>query len=78
MTQAKLDLQNQLEQHNETDLTNQPLFNDSPVLFLEVMDQAPSLGLQTQDEVLLNKLNIHFLQKNIVHLQKQIIMTNLI
>ena len=43
MTQAKLDLKNQLEQNNNTDLTNQPLFNDSPFLLLEVMYQAPSL-----------------------------------
>ena len=36
MTQAQLDLQKQLEQTNKTDLTTQPLFNDSPVL--EAMD----------------------------------------
>ena len=43
LSQVQLDLQNQLEQTNNTDLTTQPLFNDSPLLFLEVMDQAPSL-----------------------------------
>ena len=39
MTQAQLDLQNQLEQ-TSSDLTTQPLFNDSPVLFLEPIDQV--------------------------------------
>ena len=38
MTQAQLDLQNQLEQFS-SDVTTQPLFNDSPVLFLESFDQ---------------------------------------
>ena len=39
MTQAQLDLQTQLEQ-TSTDLTTQPLFNDSPVLFLESVEQV--------------------------------------
>ena len=38
MTQAQLDLQNQLKQTNNTDLTTQPLFTDSLVFFLEVME----------------------------------------
>ena len=33
MTQAQLDLQSQLEQTNNTDLTTQPLFTDSLVFF---------------------------------------------
>ena len=47
MTQAQFDIQNlqnnELEQTSNTVLTNQPLFNDSPVLFLEVMVQDPSV-----------------------------------
>ena len=37
MTQAHLDLK--LEP-SSSDLTTQPLFNDSPVLFLETIDQV--------------------------------------
>ena len=37
MTQAQRDLQTQLEQ-TSSDLTTHPLFNDSPVLFLETLD----------------------------------------
>ena len=48
MTQAQLDLQNQLEQTENTDLTTQPLFNDSPVLFLDAMDQTPSVANSEQ------------------------------
>ena len=39
MTQAQIDLQQQLEQAS-SDLATQPLFNDSPVLFLETSDQV--------------------------------------
>ena len=49
MTQAQPYLQNRLEQTNKTDLTSQPLFNDFPVLFLEVMDQAPSVEYTEQN-----------------------------
>ena len=39
MTQAHLDLHNQLEP-SSSDLSTQPLFDDSPVLFLETNDQV--------------------------------------
>ena len=39
MTQAQIDLQTQLEQTSSY-LTTHPLFKDSPVLFLENMDQT--------------------------------------
>ena len=39
MTHAQIDLQTQLEQ-TSSDLTTTPLFNDSPVLFLENMYQT--------------------------------------
>ena len=39
MTQAQIDLQTQLEQ-TSSDLTTQPLFNDSPILFLELFDHV--------------------------------------
>ena len=41
MTQSQLDLQTQLEQ-TSSDLTTQPLFNDSPILFLDPLDLVPS------------------------------------
>ena len=39
MTKAHLDLQKQLEP-SSFDFTTQPLFNDSPVLFLETLDHV--------------------------------------
>ena len=39
MTQAQLDLQTQFEQ-TSSDLSTQPLFNDSPILSLESIDQV--------------------------------------
>ena len=41
MTQAKIDLQKQLEQAT-ADLTTQPLLNDSPVLYIDTSEQTPS------------------------------------
>ena len=49
MTQAQLDLQNQLEQTNNTGLTHQLLFNVSPVLFRDAMDQDPSVAMSEQN-----------------------------
>ena len=43
MTQAQFDLQNQREQTKNTDHTTQRLFKCSPVLFLEAMNQDPSV-----------------------------------
>ena len=45
MTQAQLNLKNQLEQ-TSSDLTTQPLFKDSPVLFLEPIDQVNAQPLE--------------------------------
>ena len=39
MTQAQLNLPTQLDQNN-TDIFNKPLFNGSPVLFLESKDET--------------------------------------
>ena len=57
MKQAQLDLQNQLEQ-SSSDPTTQPLFNDSPVLFLETCDQIIAYSSEQieQTEPLLQKL----------------------
>ena len=55
ITQAQIDFQTQLE-HTSSDLTTLPLFNDSPVLFLETMDQTqtktnlPNTTEQTEHE----------------------------
>ena len=52
MTQAQLGMQNlhsQLEQQtNTTEFTTQPLFNDSPVLFLEPMERDSSIATSEQ------------------------------
>ena len=44
--QAQIDLQKQLEQATPTDLTTRPLFNDSPVLYIETSEQTPSTFLE--------------------------------
>ena len=57
MTQAHLDLQ--LEP-SYSDLTTQPLFNDSPVLFLETIDQVhdhPSEQVEQIDHTTLTKFH---------------------
>ena len=41
MTQAQIDLQNQLEQAT-ADLTTRPLLNDSPVLYIDTSDSEPT------------------------------------
>ena len=59
MTKAHLDLQNQLEP-SSSDLTTQPLFNDSPVLFLEILDQVnahPSEQVEQTEHTTLS--NVH-------------------
>ena len=43
MTQAQLDLQNELEK-SYSHLTKQPIFSDYPVLFLEILDQVNALS----------------------------------
>ena len=49
MTQAQLELQNQLEQSTNV-LTTQPHFNDSPILFSEAMNQDQSTTTNEQIE----------------------------
>ena len=49
MTQAQIDIQNQLEQTNNTDLTTQLFLNDSPVLFLEAIVQDTSVDNPEQN-----------------------------
>ena len=59
MTQAQLDLQNQLEL-SSSDLTTQPLFIDSPVLFLETLDQVnahPSEQVEQTEHTTLLKVH---------------------
>ena len=48
MTQAHLDLQ--LEP-SSSDLTTQPLFNDSPVLFLENIDQVNAHPSEEDEQI---------------------------
>ena len=49
MTQAQLELQNQLEQSTNV-LTTQLHFNDSPILFSEAMNQDQSTTTNEQIE----------------------------
>ena len=52
ITQAQNDLQNQLEQAT-ADLTTRPLFNDSPVLYIDTSEPTPTNSLEQmeQDEI---------------------------
>ena len=45
MTQAQVDLQNQLKQATE-DLTTRPLLNDSPVLYIDTTEPIPTTSLE--------------------------------
>ena len=76
MTQAQLDLQNQLEQTNITDLTTQPICNDSAVPFLEALDQDPSVANSEQNSSSTDQIEHEIPPENIKHLQKQKIMNN--
>ena len=60
MTQAQIN-QNQPEQ-NTTDLIAQPLFNDSPDLFLEAMDQGqPTTNSEQIEHNIITPKSAHFL-----------------
>ena len=59
MSQALLDLQ---QEPSSSDLTTQPLFNDSPVLFLETLDQVnaqPSEQVEQTQYTTPTKVNTH-------------------
>ena len=45
MTQAQVDLQNQLEQAT-SDLATRPLLNDSPVLYIDTSEPIPTTSLE--------------------------------
>ena len=45
MTQAQIDLRNQLKQAT-TDLTTRPLLNDSPVLYFDTSEPTPTNSLE--------------------------------
>ena len=53
MTQAHLDLHNQLEP-SSSDQSTQPLFDDSPVLFLETIDQVNAHHSEQVEQTELN------------------------
>ena len=62
MSQAQLNMQtlhSKLEQHtNNTDLTPQPLFTDSPVLFLKATEQESSIVNSDRNSSKQNNSNI--------------------
>ena len=45
VTQAQIDLQNQLEQAT-VDLTTRPILNDSPVLYIHTSEPTPTNSLE--------------------------------
>ena len=45
MTQAQIDLENQLQQAT-ADLTTRPLLNDSPVLYINTSELTPTNSLE--------------------------------
>ena len=49
MTQAQVDLQNQLEQAT-SDLTTRPLLNDSPVLYIDTSEPIPTTPLEQMEQ----------------------------
>ena len=49
MTQAQVDLQNQLEQAT-SDLTTRPLLNDSPVLYIDTSEPKPTTSLEQMEQ----------------------------
>ena len=49
MTQAQIDLQNQLEQAT-ADLTTRPLLNDSPVLYIDTSEPTPTNSLEQMEQ----------------------------
>ena len=49
MTQAQVDLQNQLEQATSV-LTTRPLLNDSPVLYIDTSESIPTISLEQMDQ----------------------------
>ena len=49
ITQAQVDLQNQLEQAT-ADLTRRPVLNDSPVLYIDTSEPIPTTSLEQMDQ----------------------------
>ena len=49
MTQAQVDLQNQLEQ-STADLTTRPFLNDSPVLYIDTSEPIPTTSLEQLEQ----------------------------
>ena len=49
MTQAQIDLRNQLEQAT-ADLTTRPLLNDSPVLYIDTSERTPTTSLEQMEQ----------------------------
>ena len=59
MTQAQVDLQNQLEQAT-ADLTTRPLLNDSPVLNIDTSEPIPTTSLEQTEQEKLNMIHRSF------------------
>ena len=49
ITQAQVDLQNQLE-HATSDLATRPLLNDSPVLYIDTSEPIPTTSLEQMEQ----------------------------
>ena len=78
MTQAQVDLQNQLEQAT-ADLTTRPLLNDSPVLYIDTSEPIPTTSLEQMEQEKLNTIHRKFLLRSmtsIIHTQHQLLRKN--
>ena len=72
MTQAPIDLQTQLEQATPTDLITIPHPNDSPVLYIEVLNKHLQLFLNKWNtQKLTTKIQNLLLHKMILIIHKQ-------
>ena len=63
MTQAQIDLQNQLEQAT-ADLTTRPLLNDSPVLYIDTSEPMTTKSLEQMEQAKIE----HDTSKFLLHL----------
>ena len=78
MTQAQVDLQNQLEQA-ASDLITRPLLNDSPVLYIDTSERIPTTSLEQMEQEKLNMIHRKFqfyLMILIIHTQLHLLRKN--
>ena len=78
MTQAQVDLQNQLEQAT-ADLTTRPLLNDSPVLYFDTSEPIPTTSLEQMEQEKIELIHRKFLLRSmisIIHTEHHLLRKN--